>query len=312
MTLFKIILFSAVFIILFVLGMSLYAYYKTFYVRKKSLTNIAELSNDNLTDEELGLISILINEFKNDEYENVSIESFDGIKLNAKLYIYNENAPLQIMFHGYKSEGYRDFAGGMKLAKELKHNVLLIEQRGHGESTYNSTTLGMLEKYDCLYWTRYVVNRFGDDVKIILTGVSMGASTVLMAAEFKLPTNVVAIIADSPFSSPNDIILKVLKNKKLSSKFIIPFIMFGALVYGGFKYDKNGAVDAVKKTKIPILIIHGDADTFVPAYMSKEIYYNCSSKKELHIFNNADHCRSFLVDEKRYTDIVKKFISEVI
>lgn len=312
MTLFIVILISILVVIFCVLAISLYAYFETFYINKKELSNISQLSKGQLSDDELEKLSSLIAQFKNDEFEKVSIESFDGVMLNAKYYEYNENAPLQIVFHGYRSEGYRDFAGGMKLAKELNHNVLMVEQRGHGESDYRSTTLGMLEKYDCVYWVKYAVKRFGLNVKIILTGISMGASTVLMASNLKLPSNVCAIIADSPFSSPNDIILKVLKDKNVSSNIVMPFIKFGALVYGGFKFDKIGAVDAVKETNIPILILHGEDDSFVPTYMSKEIYYNCSSKKELCVIEKADHCRGYLVDENKYANVVKKFIKEII
>lgn len=291
---------------------SFLAYYKVFYVNKKKISDVSKMTNSVFTDEELEKISILLKNFKDDQYENVSIESFDGIKLNAKYYQYYENAPLQIMFHGYRSEGMRDFAGGMKLAKELKHNVLMVEHRGHGISEKSTTSFGILEKYDCLYWARYAANRFGENTKIILTGISMGASTVLMASSLKMPKNVVGIIADSPYSSPNDIIVNVLKNKKIPSKFVMPFIKIGALVFGGFKLDKYGAVDEVKNSNIPMLIIHGECDSLVPYYMSKEIYYNSSSKKELRIFENAEHCRNYLVNEKLYTNIVMNFISNLL
>ena len=198
------------------------------------------------------------------------------------------------------------------ILKELKHNVLLIEQRGHGENKENTTSLGVLEKYDCLYWIKYAIDRFGNDVKIILTGVSMGAATVLMAFELKVPDNVVCVIADSPYSSPSDIISKFIKDMKMPVKLLFPFVKTGALIFGRFKLDKNGAIDAAKKIKIPVLIIHGEDDTIVPCYMSKEIYYNCPSKKELHIFEKADHCRGYLVDENKYTSIVMKFLSDIV
>ena len=307
----EIVIYLLVILLFVTFFVSLYAYKQPFYVDKERI-KLSKLENGHFSDEELEKIDSLQKEFKTDEYEEISIKSFDNIILNAKYYEYEKGAPLQIMFHGYRSAVARDFVGGMKLAKMVKHNVLMVEHRGHGKSKRCTTSLGILEKYDCLYWIRYAVDTFGDDVKIILTGVSMGASTVLMASELNLPSNVACIIADSPFTSPSDIIAKVLKDRKIPVKITMPFIRIGALLFGGFKFEKNGAIDAVKKNKIPVLIIHGDSDTFVPSYMSKEIYYNCSSKKELHIFENADHCRGFLVDENRYTSIVMKFLSNVI
>ena len=309
---FVIILLVIVIIMSLILAVSFYAYYEVFYVKKKKLINIAKLENGYFTDEESDKILTLINEFKNDEFEEVKINSFDGVKLYARYYEYNKNAPLQIMFHGYRSEGFRDFAGGMKLAKQLKHNVLMVEQRGHGQCKTCTTTLGILEKYDCLYWVKYAVERFGVDVKIILVGVSMGASTILMASNLNLPQNVVGIIADSPYSTPYDIVLKVMKERKIPNNLALPFVMLGALLYGRFEFDKKGAIDSVKENKIPVLIFHGDADSFVPSYMSKEIYYNCSSKKELYIFEGADHCRNFLVDEEKYTNHINEFIKKIL
>lgn len=300
------------FLIISVFIVSLYAYHQAFFNKNKKLKDISQLTSGSFSEEEIGIIKGLYDEFKDDPYEKVSIDSYDGLKLNARYYEYNSESPLQIMFHGYKSEGLRDFVGGIKLAKKVCHNVLLVEQRGHGDSKSSTTTLGTIEKYDCLEWVKYACERFGENTKIILSGVSMGAATILMASEYKLPKNVVGIIADSPFSSPADIIKKVLKDKKLSPKFIFPFVKFGALIYGGFVLNEKGAVDAVKNAKIPVLIIHGDADTFVPVYMSKEIYYNCASKKELHIFNGADHVRSFLVDCDKYEKIVSSFLNGIL
>ncbi len=311
MVVLEIVIYVLTILLLVAFFVSLYAYKQAFYVDKEKI-NISKLENGHFNDEELEKINSLLKEFKTDEYEEVSIKSFDNQILNARYYEYEKGAPLQIMFHGYRSTGVRDFVGGMKLAKALKHNVLMCEQRGHGKSKLCTTSLGILEKYDCLNWIRYSVDTFGDDIKIILTGVSMGASTVLMASGLKLPSNVVGIMADSPFTSPSDIITKVLKDKKIPAKIAMPFIKIGALIFGGFKFEKNGAIDAVKENRIPVLIIHGESDTFVPSYMSKEIYYNCSSKKELHIFENADHCRGYLIDENRYTSIVMKFLSNVI
>ena len=299
-------------LIISIFAVSLYAYFQAFYNKNKKLKDITLLSNGSFTDEEINVINSLYAEIVEEEYEKVCINAYDGLKLNARYYEFNQDAPLQIMFHGYKSDGLRDFVGGMKLAKSVGHNVLLVEQRGHGDSKTSTITLGTVEKYDCLEWVKYAVERFGCDKKIILVGVSMGASTILMASEYKMPSNVVGIVADSPFSSPADIIKKVMKENKISPKLIFPFVKFGALIYGGFVLTEKGAVDAVKNAKIPVLIIHGDIDTFVPTYMSKEIYYNCASKKELHIFKGADHVRSYFVDPQRYEQIINGFLNSIL
>ena len=116
-------------------------------------------------------------------YEDVFITSFDGLRLHAKFYAAPDpKAPVQIMFHGYKSAAERDFCGGLREGIDGGFNVLLVDQRAHGESEGKYLTFGVNERFDCLSWANYAAERFGRDVKIYLYGISMGAATVLMAS----------------------------------------------------------------------------------------------------------------------------------
>lgn len=140
-------------------------------------------------------------------YEDVFITSFDGLRLHAKFYAASERkAPVQIMFHGYKSSAERDFCGGLREGIDGGFNVLLVDQRAHGESEGKYLTFGVNERFDCLSWASYAAERFGNDVKIYLYGISMGAATVLMASALPLPKSVSGIVADCGYTSPKDII----------------------------------------------------------------------------------------------------------
>lgn len=84
-------------------------------------------------------------------YEDVFITSFDGLRLHAKFYAASERkAPVQIMFHGYKSSAERDFCGGLREGIDGGFNVLLVDQRAHGESEGKYLTFGVNERFDCL------------------------------------------------------------------------------------------------------------------------------------------------------------------
>ena len=132
--------------------------------------------------------------------EEWRIRSFDGLKLVARYYHAADGAPLEIMMHGYRGSAIRDFCGGARLARELGRSVLLVDQRAHGKSQGRTIAFGILERRDCLSWIEEALRRQGD-VKVILSGVSMGAATVLMASELPLPENGACIVADCPFSS---------------------------------------------------------------------------------------------------------------
>ena len=240
--------------------------------------------------------------------EDVFINSFDGLKLHGRYYHVKDGAPLDIQFHGYNGNAMRDFCGGNKISRESGHNSLLIDQRAHGMSRGKTISFGINERKDCLSWVRYAVERFGEDTEIVLSGVSMGAATVLMASDLGLPKNVKAIVADCGYSSPKAIINKVMRDSGLPDKLMYPFVWLGAMVFGKFNLTESSAVSAVSESDVPILIIHGGADDFVPCYMAEEIYKACRSEKKLLIVPGAGHGMSYLVDKDLYEKTVKDFI----
>ena len=238
-------------------------------------------------------------------YEQVSIKSFDKLTLKARLYIVDETVPVHIQFHGYRGQAVRDFSGGVRIPQENGHNVLLVDQRAHGNSEGHIITFGIKERKDVLSWVDYVKNRFGDNAKIILEGISMGAATILMASNFDMP-NVKAIFADCPYSSPKEIILKVSRSMGLPDFLSIPLLSFGAFFYGHFNWNSSTTVESVKNSKYPILIIHGRADRYVPIEMSRKIK-EANPCIILEEFDDAAHGMSYMVDEARYKKLVKEF-----
>ncbi len=253
----------------------------------------------------------LMAEMKAIPFESVTISSADGLALHGRYYHWQDGAPLQIQFHGYKGHPMRDFCGGHKLARELGFNVLVIDQRAHAKSQGRTITFGILERQDCLAWVNYAVKRFGEACPIYLAGISMGAATVLMATELALPPQVKGIIADCPYSSPKAIICKVSNDVHIPARLSFPFARLGALLYGKFVFRTHiSAVNAVKSANIPILLIHGEADDFVPCHMSREIYEACASPKTLVVIPNAPHGMSYLQDPDGYRQAVEDFVTQ--
>lgn len=243
--------------------------------------------------------------------ENIWITSRDGKRLHAKYYHTADGAPLDICMHGYRSSAMRDFCGGYGISRRMGHNILLVDQRAHGESEGHTISFGIKERYDCLDFVNYAVKRFGK-VKIMLYGVSMGAATVLMAAGEKMPDNVVGVVADCPYSSPEKIIKKVCRDRKIPAFIMMPFARFGAMAYGGFSLSETDPVRAAERAKVPILLIHGEGDTFVPHSMSVEIYEKNKKSITLESFPDADHAMSYMIDSEKYERIVTDFASECL
>lgn len=284
-------------------------YFQTFYSSKKRRKSYYRLPRGDQYNAQREKLEALISETEALPYEKVCITSRDGLRLSGRYYHISDDAPLQIQFHGYRGTPTRDFCGGNKLARKCGHNTLMVDQRAHGESEGKTICFGAAERFDCLDWIDYAVKRFGDSRPIFLSGVSMGAATVLMASEFPMPDCVVGIIADCPYNSPEKIIKKVLRDMRLPAKLLYPFIKLGAIVFGGFNPDSADAVKAVRKSVKPIMIIHGEDDRFVPLQMSREIFEASNGNVTFHTFPHAGHALSYLTDPIKYEELIRKFIS---
>lgn len=244
-------------------------------------------------------------------FESVTVTSFDGLTLFGRYYHQKDGAPVKILFHGYRSTAVRDGAGGFELAGKLGLNVLAVDQRAHGKSQGHVISFGINERRDCLSWVEYINNRFGTETPVILSGLSMGAATVLMAASLPLPKNVICILADCPYSSPAKILRKVCRDVHIPDKIIYPFISLSARLLGGFKLEEIGAADAVKESPVPILLIHGEDDRFVPCEMSRQIHASSHGRTRLETFPGAGHGLSYMVDPKRYEAVVYDFLKNI-
>ena len=243
-------------------------------------------------------------------YEDVFITSFDGLRLHAKFYAASERkAPVQIMFHGYKSSAERDFCGGLREGIDGGFNVLLVDQRAHGESEGKYLTFGVNERFDCLSWASYAAERFGNDVKIYLYGISMGAATVLMASALPLPKSVSGIVADCGYTSPKAIICSVLRDHHVPAVPVYAVARLGARLFCGFDLDAASAPDALSRSHIPVLFIHGDDDRFVPCRMSRENFEaSAAEHKKLLIVHNAGHGLSYMLDRPAYLSALHEFL----
>ncbi len=246
-------------------------------------------------------------------FEKVAATSCDGKRLFGRFYHRNGDVFI-IALHGYKSASVRDMARVSIEFENLGYSYLLADHRSHGESDGGKVTFGAKEKYDVLAWVDYICSRF-ENPKIFLYGISMGASTVLMASELIKDRQVFGIIADCPYSSPDSIIRHVTKNKNLPSSLLFPFIRLGGIIFGGFDVKKHSAVAAVKNSNIPILLIHGEGDTFVPPEMSEEIY-NAGKAQNKNIslvkIPEATHTLSIMFDRETYVKSLSDFIEKNI
>lgn len=242
------------------------------------------------------------------ENETVEIVSHDGTILFGH-WIPCENAKRVIIaMHGWRSSWNSDFGMIADFWENNDCSVLYAEQRGQNNSGGDYMGFGLIERYDCLDWINWVTSRCGNELPIYLGGVSMGATTVLMAAGLELPHNVHGVIGDCGFTSPHAI-WKHVANNNLHIAFGIRGAVADALFKKKIQMDADdySTVDALKTCSVPIMLIHGTDDHFVPIEMTYENYKACASPKRLFIVPGADHGMSYYIDREGYESAVKDF-----
>ena len=245
-------------------------------------------------------------------HRDVSITSFDGLTLRGKYYEYAPGAPVELLVHGYKGSGERDMSGGIFRCFALGRSALVIDHRAAGESDGSVITFGVNESRDCALWVDYLVRELGEDVKIILTGISMGAATVMIMSSLELPKNVVGVLADCGYTSAKDIIKKIMRERHYPADLLYPFARLGAKLFGRFDPDERSPIAAMKDSKLPILFIHGDSDDFVPVEMSIDNHKACTSEKSLVIIPGAGHALCYPTDSETYRNALKEFFTPLL
>ncbi len=244
---------------------------------------------------------------------DVEITSFDGLKLRGRYFEQEKGAPVELLMHGYRGESLRDLSGGVFRCFALGRNALLVDHRGSGRSEGKVISFGINESRDCVDWVKYIVENIDDKADIFIGGVSMGASTVLLATARGLHENVVGVLADCGYSSAKKIIKKVIREMHLPADVCYPFVKLGARIFGRFDLEELSPEDAMKKCSLPVIFLHGDGDEFVPFDMSVESYNACASEhKRLVNIEGAGHGLAFPAAQERYIKEVGDFFDEAL
>ena len=248
--------------------------------------------------------------------EKHCIVSDRGEKLVGWLFRPEEESKVFVLCaHGYRSSGRSEFSGISQYYRTKKgFNAMVVDHTASGDSEGNFVGFGHFEVEDCMKWVRYLIENFGDDITIILHGISMGSATVmLMAGEPDLPENVKMVVADCGFTSAIDEFTHKSKDLHIDKlPAIIPLVNLINRVQAGYDFRDTDAFAAVQHAKVPMLFIHGGADLFVPTFMSEKNYEACSSEiKDILIIDGADHAQSYIVDQEAYEAKIDEFMDRV-
>ena len=244
--------------------------------------------------------------------EDVYITSRDGLKLHALLIPAGDSPKNFVLgIHGFQSHARNEFAPHIAYYHSLGYSMLLPDDRAHGYSEGQFITMGVKDRLDCVDWAKYLVERFGDDCRILLHGVSMGGATVLSAsAEEELPKQVIGAVSDCGFTCVEEAFAAQVQHLfHIPPAFPVRVCRWYAKHRAGFDFEEARPIDQVKKAKIPIFFVQGVEDCMVPCDMARRLYEACTSPKELLMVEKASHAESIALDPEGYHRGIEKLLN---
>lgn len=261
------------------------------------------------TNEESSAQSWFANPDNRKEWQQIST---DGLKLSAIYLPATDSHKTAIVAHGYMGNA-ETMANYAKMFHDLGYNVLVPDARGHGKSEGDYIGFGWHERKDYVKWIDQVLETNGQSEEIVLYGISMGAATVMMTSGESLPTNVKAIIEDCGYSSVNEELAYQLN--ELFSLPPFPLIQVTSLmtkIRAGYFFGEADAIKQLEKNQLPMLFIHGNADTFVPYEMLDKVYQATNGPKEKYIVPGAEHAKAYSIDPESYQKTVSSFLEKYV
>lgn len=217
-----------------------------------------------------------------------------GLHLKARYYPAATTTPkTMVVVHGF-GDNSLTLGNYIRFFHQAGYNVLAPDNRSHGHSQGKYIGFGWQDRQDLQDWIQQLIRRKGSNVQIGLFGVSMGASTVMYYLGLKVPKQVKTAIADCGYASINGELTYELKRLfNLPSVPLIPTANLYTQALAHYSLYDGETAQTLKHNRIPLFIIHGTKDTFVPTSNAKLNYQNDSGPKKLWLVKGAKHARSY-------------------
>lgn len=244
--------------------------------------------------------------------KKLTLETDDNRILVARMCAEEDRRNWAVILHGYNGcmEDIYDIA--MRYDAE-GYNVLMPDLRGNGESEGSFLGMGWLDRLDVINWIDVILKE-DPSAKVVIHGVDVGADTALMMAGEPLKSNIKGIVAEGAYTSAWDVVKKEykLRREKLP---VFPFLhMINPVmkVWAGYTLKEADAVKQVKNAKIPIMLIHGQKDTYADDAMTQKLDLSISSQHEVLMIPSGTHedCRFAAPD--LYYDGVFSFMNRCL
>lgn len=242
------------------------------------------------------------------EKESFLLEN-DSIEIPAEYHPVPDAKGVAILSHGFGQNRYA-LLPQAKLFRDLGYGTVLFDQRHFGESKAPNGTFGVKEASDIVAVIRWVKTRCGEDTKIIVLGVSMGAMALMHA--LALTDQIDAAIEDcGPAEMESDLDSLHRSVFGIPNKYLLDTVRKVSASYG-VPLERNRPIDGVVQSNTPLLVIHGEEDSTVAVHQAVDIFAATKNPaSRIKIFPGREHAFS-VQDTDVYRETLEDFLNDVL
>jgi len=221
-----------------------------------------------------------------------------------------------VVVHGLNSHKFRAIFFGL-IYLRLGYNILVFDQRNHGESTTKITTMGYYEKHDLAAVVNFLQTTIDPKLKELnFHGWSMGTFVIMEYLKLAFVKNklIKSAILDSTISNLNALYRYYTLKIKVNYYDHYYAIRRYAIDTRGYDPEQiNPGENLEQLAKLPVLYLLNKKDHATPYVMGLEAYQNKRSYERKKISSrfvfNCDHVRGIYYNPPHYLATITAFIT---
>lgn len=160
------------------------------------------------------------------------------------------------------------------------YNILVVDQRAHGESDGIYSGLGIHEARDAIAWIRFLKEHCHTE-SVVLHGICIGAAcAVCVASSLDCPKELKGIVTDGLYDSFHHVFKQRMRTMKKPEIPVLYEIEYQIRKHIGVNVRKDTPISMMPNVRVPVLMFHSKEDiSSLPKY-TEPLFDACASERK--------------------------------